>query len=302
MRRTLLALLLALAACGGDGAAPATTSPATTTAPATTTTPAESRCRLLPAPVAVGTVVPPELDEISGIAVSRAHPGVLWAHEDSGSGPVLWALSRDGELLARVEIAGATAVDWEDLALGPGPGGDHLYLADTGDNAGRRESVTLYRLPEPGLDTASAGSEALVITYPDGAHDVEALLVDPGDGAVYLITKGLGTEASLYRVPAAAWDKEAAVAEMAGTVPVGPLAPVTAADIASDGSVLVVRTYRSVLLFERSPGSPLPDALAGPGCAGPVPPELQGEAVAWTGDGYLTVAEGAAARIYLIAG
>src|SRR5467141_1797430 len=33
----------------------------------------------------------PRLVESSGVAVSRAYPGVLWTHNDSGDGPYLYA-------------------------------------------------------------------------------------------------------------------------------------------------------------------------------------------------------------------
>ena len=48
-------------------------------------------------------------------------------------------------------MSGATAVDWEDIAAGPGPvsGVAYLYLADIGDNAKARTSVQVYRVREP---------------------------------------------------------------------------------------------------------------------------------------------------------
>ena len=36
-------------------------------------------------------VLPDELSESSGLAVSRAQPGVLWSHNDSGDGPNVYA-------------------------------------------------------------------------------------------------------------------------------------------------------------------------------------------------------------------
>ena len=310
MRRiALLLILVVAAACGSDGdhAVPPSSGPGSTVAPIESTTtappmePAATACERLLAPVVLGTVDSPDLDEISGVALSRDHDGVLWAHEDSGSGPVLWALSLEGRVLDRIEVA-AAAVDWEDLAVGPGPGGDHVYIADTGDNDESRDAVALHRFPEPEVGAAAAAAETLVLTYPDGPRDVEAMLVDPVTGDLYLIAKEFGAEASLYRVPSGAWETGTVVADRVGSVPVCLLSPVTGADVSPDGSVVVVRTYRSVLLFTRTERAALHEAFAVPGCAGPVPPEVQGEAVAWAAGGYLTIAEGVSARIYSVSG
>ncbi|MEZ6009207.1 MAG: hypothetical protein R3F05_15780, partial [Planctomycetota bacterium] len=67
----------------------------------------------------VDDTVPGALDEVSGIAVSRRNPGVYWVHDDSGGGALLYALAHDGSLRQTYSLA-ATAIDWEDLALGPG--------------------------------------------------------------------------------------------------------------------------------------------------------------------------------------
>ena len=32
------------------------------------------------------------MEELSGLAVSRTYPGIVWGHGDSGQPPVLWAL------------------------------------------------------------------------------------------------------------------------------------------------------------------------------------------------------------------
>ena len=85
--------------------------------------------------------------------------------------------------VADLDVPGAEAVDWEDLALGPGPGGRPLlYLGDIGDNREARETVDVYRVPEPRATsgaTATAPATRLRLRYPDGAHDAETLLVAP---------------------------------------------------------------------------------------------------------------------------
>src|SRR5688500_11577539 len=39
------------------------------------------------------------IPESSGVVASRKHPGVFWTHSDSGNGPAIFAVSRDGTLL-----------------------------------------------------------------------------------------------------------------------------------------------------------------------------------------------------------
>ena len=48
-----------------------------------------------------GLITSGDLDEISGLASSRAHDDVLWAHNDSGNPARLYAISTRGRLLAR---------------------------------------------------------------------------------------------------------------------------------------------------------------------------------------------------------
>jgi len=332
MRRPigLLAAAMLLAGCtGGEPGLPpssaATTSPVTTspvtTSPVTTspvtTSPATTSpvtdgeggeaCPSFGPPEAVGTLAPAELDEVSGIAASRSLDGVLWVHEDSGAGPLIWGLDDEGSLLGTVVVGGAEAVDWEDIALGPGPsGGDWIYVADTGDNAAIRPAVALYRFPEPDPSAGSVTAQAIRVTYPAGPADVEALLVDPETGDAFLIAKRLLDAPEVYRVPAAAWDGGQTVAERAGDLGLGLTAliggPVTAADASPDGDLLAVRTYGAVWVWRRGPGTEVAAALAEAPCPAPAPPEIQGEALALDEDGYLTVAEGAGATLWRVTG
>jgi hypothetical protein len=149
---------------------------------------------------AAGVALPDDVHEASGVAVSRAAPGVLWTHNDSGEPRVL-AVGTDGAARGRVRVAGAAVEDWEDVAVGPCPGGHCLYLADIGDNRAERARITVYRLPEPDPAAAtSAPAEALHAVYPDRAQDAEALFVT-ADGGVFVVTKGETGPVAVYRFP-----------------------------------------------------------------------------------------------------
>jgi hypothetical protein len=309
-RRALTALAAALlaASCSGDGGggdgeggggAPDATGAAGTTLPAATAGDLCAGAQAAPA----GRVAHPALTEASGLAASRTQPGLLWSHNDSGGDPEVFAIGQDGGDRGRWSLPGAGARDWEDMALGPGAGDATgvLYLGDIGDNDARREDVVVYRADEPQVPRGAAGGElaeveALTLTYADGPHDAEALLADPVTGDLFVVTKQSGGgPAGAYRIPArtagGTTTEMARVGDVAGTGG----SPVTGGDISPDGSVIALRTYAGVLLWDRAPGQTVPDALAGEPCTAPSAAEPQGETVALAADGrgYVTISEGA---------
>ena len=262
----------------------------------------------------VGTIASNALAETSGIAASRRASGVWWVHNDSGDRARVFAIGNDGRDLGEFDLAGAAAVDWEDIAVGPGPsaGTSSLYLADIGDNAKSRSSVQVYRVAEPLVDPAAApgppqtldGVATLNLTYPDGPHDAEALLVDPNTGDLFVVTKDLvGGVAQVFRAPANLASGSTTALTQVATVSLGAGQGVTGADVTRAGDVVALRTYLSVVLYPRPAGQSLAQAFTHASCAGSAPPfgsatpasERQGEAIGFTPDGrgYVTVSEGA---------
>ena len=101
---------------------------------------------------------------------------------------------------------GAQAVDWEDIAAGPAPDGRAAALRRRHRRQRARGAPTIdvYRVAEPRVGAAATAPAArLRLRYPDGAHDAEALLVDPLRGDLVIVTKVLGA-ARAYRASAAA--------------------------------------------------------------------------------------------------
>lgn len=250
-------------------------------------------------PRSLGTVRAEELVETSGLARGDPAQALLWAHNDSGSGPYLHALDLQGAPTGRVRLvdeAGAPhpAIDWEDLARGPGPDGrPWLFVADSGNNKLRRADIAILRLPEPELDDRpDRPARRTVHPWPGEPLDAEALFADPlGEGLV-LLSKEKG-RARAFQVP----DDDGPLRPLAELrLPEGER--LTGADIRPDGRQILLRTKASVLLIERAPGQSIAAALAGPTCALPAPPETQGEAIAATAEGFLTIGEGAGAAIF----
>jgi hypothetical protein len=239
------------------------------------------------------------LVEVSGVAV--AADGAAWVVNDSGDSARVFGLRPvEGGTLAvqTVTVTGAENVDWEDVAIGPGPTGPVLWLADTGDNLGVRPAVTLYRVPVPAPDATAVAAEAVTVAYPDGPHDVEAVVAEP-DGAVVLLTKEPGRSRA-YRVApdGSGRVRPVSVAEAVGEFAVGDgtTSVLTAADLSADGSTVVLRTYGSVFVVTEPEERSWPEALADPAlrCRALPPMELQGESVGLLPDagGYVSVGEG----------
>jgi hypothetical protein len=153
-------------------------------------------------PTTIATIKEKSITESSGLAASRLTPGAYWTHNDSGDGPFIYAFDTRGDSLGIFRVTGAQALDWEDMAAGPGPhaGKSYLYLGDIGDNNEARADVVVYRVLEPALTAATRNltkarpgstepAEAIRLKYPDGKHDAEALLVHPTTGNIYIVNK-----------------------------------------------------------------------------------------------------------------
>jgi len=239
---------------------------------------------------AVGEPLPldAEIRESSGVAVSREHPGIFWTHNDSGE-PLLYAVDARGHTAGRVVVSGARVEDWEDVALAPCPaGGDCLYVADIGDNAARREFVTVYRIPEPAPGaTASAPATPIRLRYPDGAHDAEAMFVL--NGAIHLVTKGESGPIAVFRAPAGA-SAEVTLERVREMAPGRVDRPqrITSAAARADGRWIVLRTLHEAVFY------PAND-LVGTGTAAPRRMDLrglgekQGEGIGFAPDGSIYV-------------
>jgi len=258
-----------------------------------------------------GTIQDSALNEASGLAASAKNTGMLWANNDSGDSARLFAISEAGATRGRYTLSGATAIDWEDLALGRGPVANqpYLYAADIGDNSHDRGSIVVYRVAEPAVPTSGtqtltvSGVDRLTLRYPDGARDAEALVVDPWTGELFVFEKSMtGGTTGIYRAPANLAANSTTVLTRAGTVtlPSGEDNAITAADIALDGKSIAVRTYGGVRLWNRSDGQTLVEALNVAECRGPIPVENQGETVGFRPDAlaYYTLSEGSGAQIF----
>lgn len=247
--------------------------------------------------VAMGTVEDPALDELSGLAVSRQNPGILWTHEDSGGAADLYALDATGATVATLHVEGAVNEDWEDLAIGPCDAGWCLAIGDLGTLGTDRASFSVLVVEEPVLDGGPELSAVPVVhpfTYPGDPEDAESLALLP-DGTSLVVSKREDATAAIYQL-----SPGDAVLEWLSDVATGEpdedlTARATAADLSADGETLLLRTYFHLYEIDLrdpfAPGVPVPLEFA---------LEPQGEAVAYdpVEGGFWQVSEGSGATLF----
>lgn len=258
-------------------------------------------------PLDAGLMAEPQSREASGLAASRRTASLLWAHDDSGGQPVLYALNAaDGSLRGKIRVGGVENIDWEDIAAFELDGRAWLLIADVGDNLGRRPRVWLHVVEEPEATTLSPVTEVVVhphyslqVIYEDLARDCEAVAVDAAARMVYLLSKR-DPVPRLYALPLGP-AKQTVVARHVGEVPHLPQPTAlqravglpsqayrgqpSAMDFAPDGSAAVVLTYGDTLFFPRAPGESWAAALARVPIGLPSHLLPQAEAVCFSADG-----------------
>ncbi|WP_072802023.1 hypothetical protein [Rhodococcoides yunnanense] len=257
------------------------------------------------------TPTDPGLEELSGLTMVG---GVLYGIGDSGTDHRVAALDSSCAVSRWLDVP-VDPYDVEDL----GSHGGRLWLSDTGDNLRRRDTVALTR-----MDPQSGEGELHRLVYPDGPHDAETILIEPG-GRPVIVSKEPTGISGVY-VPAG--DETVDQLASPGPTPlrhVGDLSfertdtvggppfitgsiLATGGAVSADGSVAAVRTYNDVYLFPVRDGDVAGALAAGALAAGAstaesstgdavvvaLPAQPQGEAVAFDDAGNLLVASEAA--------
>ena len=223
-----------------------------------------------PAVEQIAIIEQEKLVEASGLARSQIHPGILWAMNDGGHKPRVYAFDESGKHRGRLTIDPSVNRDWEDLASFTLDGKPYLLVADIGDNDSRHDTLMLYVVEEPDIedDDKVRNEPAWVIEfrYPDGPRDAESVAVDVNEGFVYVLSKR-SIPPELYRVPLVPSDG-VITAEKLGQVRSLPpprridveLAPrikdwfwqPVAMDFSADGRTAIVMSYRYVFVYRRN--------------------------------------------------
>jgi hypothetical protein len=255
------------------------------------------------APTAQGTtfctITDPRLAELSGLVVVGEKLLAVADGGDELSVPVLDSSCA----VVDVRSAPVDPYDPEDLAVSAD---GTVWVADTGDNAGDRPTVALHALRPDG------SASLYRLTYPDGPHDSEALVLAP-DGTPYLVTKEVLGASRVFRPAAALQDGGTVPLEQVAAVnltltgtPGGPVGRagqlmVTGGAVSRDGRLIALRTYTDAYLWQLT-GSDVPAALKAEPIRIPLPASPQGEAISFgTDDHSLVIAsEGSPAAVVVV--
>lgn len=259
-----------------------------------------------------GSLQSDSLDELSGVAVSKQYPNILYVHNDSGDSSRFFAINPNGQLLCTYKFKGISdndlgVKDCEDIAIGPGPqqGQTYIYLADIGDNSAVRSSIQVYRVPEPAIHQGRIFVDADVIDldYPDEPKDAEAIMIDPIDKSLYIISKRLDS-ATVYSCSSGFQNKDKKHLQFWGRFFLegsGMEKWIVSGSIAPDGSGILLKTVASVYYWKRQNNETIYNALK----RSPVKQTAykihgQEEAIAFSadGNGYYVLSEGKASKIY----
>lgn len=249
---------------------------------------------LFSGPKTIGKLKNKEIDEASGLAFSRKHPGILYTHNDSGGDPFVFLLDTLGKDRGKIILEGVKNRDWEDIAVGPGPldNYSYIYVGEIGDNRAEYPEIKIHRFPEPKSIEKSmkVNPETLTLVYPDGPRDAETLMIDPLSKDIFILSKRDSVN-TLYRTTQDAFLKTDVVTlEKVMTM---DLTMSVAGDISMDGTQILIKNYLFVFYWERDPSESIPEALTRNPVILPYKPEPQGEAIAFapSGKSYFTLSE-----------
>jgi hypothetical protein len=201
-----------------------------------------------------------EIIESSGLAVVD---GLVVTVNDSGDAGRIFTVDP-----ATGETVGTTG--WGDgpqdvEALAP-MSDTEVWVGDIGDNLESRDAIEVAPVPV-GPGSSDVDAPVFRLVYPDGPHDAETLLADPGTGRLYVATKGV-LGGRLYAAPETLDPRGPNRLE-----PLGDVLPIaTDGAFFPDGKHLVIRSYSVAEVYafpslEKVGSFPLPSQPQGEGLA-----------------------------------
>jgi len=214
-----------------------------------------------PAPAVVDrTLSDTRIVESSSLVKSAVTTGMLWTSNDSGGGPVLYAIGANGSTLATYTVQNASAHDWEGMAAASSGSTHYIYIGDIGDNGKKRTTIAVHRVVEPTpVKNGTLTATTFTFRYPDGPHNAETLLVNPATLRIYIVTKD-PKGGVIYAAPTSLSTTGVNTLTRVGT------APVTISDGAFlDGTRLVLRGYERAYLYAKMGATPVTFGMPQPG-------------------------------------
>lgn len=132
--------------------------------------------------------LPSQLLETSGLLCLEQD---FISFNDSGGKPILYRFDRNGDLKQQLQLSFRNS-DWEAISSD----GEFLYLADTGNNAGYKQALFIYKVPRnwSGLKQPYTPERLEIILPPDEKrqpyqHDLDFEALVYHQNALWLISK-----------------------------------------------------------------------------------------------------------------
>ena len=282
---------------------------------------ADHPCQTYDQPSNTGNLSRNILSETSGIAFGKVNPDVMWAHNDSGAEPLIYAVTKTGEMKGQWKIEGVKAVDWEDIAVGPceiNGKESCIFIADMGNNKHKRQDMSIIVVKEPNLATDQAWTDepgkletnqVISLQYepvenaqPEESNpDTESLMIHPKTGELYTISKSIkGEKSILFHIPRPKANEtvkpEPLGSWLFSAFPV--FGSTTGADFSPSGTHYVIRTYWKAYEYDIEAYGSVEAAFQHPRFIFHIG-EKQGESIAYDPDGITiwTVGEGELANV-----
>ena len=247
------------------------------------------------------------LNEVSGLVVSSKSDDLIWVHNDSGDEGRIFLINKKGATQA-VYIFADQVIDCEAIAIGSSANGlKEIFVGDIGDNDNERDFISIYKFPEPNINTKSNKEiiikkvEELKFKYPDGARDAECLMIDPIDQKIYIVSKRENT-VGVYSAPLNS--KAGKLITLKKETTLFFNAPksakwITDGSISLDGKSIMIKSYINIYYWERRGKETLAQCFKQKLIGLPYDPEPQGEALGFTHDAkrYYSISEGKYAEI-----
>ncbi|WP_299518964.1 hypothetical protein, partial [uncultured Flavobacterium sp.] len=196
---------------------------------------------------------PKKVKEVSGIIW---HNNLIWSIQDSGNSNEVFGFSISGEMKEKVEVKGASNVDWEDITTDKT---GNLYIGDFGNNDNDRKNLAIYKLA---VSDYGKVAEKVTFYYPeqkdfpakkkDKLYDCEAFFLYQNH--FYLFTKnrskGFDGTSLIYKIPAVAGNHVAKLIGKIKTCSSYNSCVITGAAISPDEKKVVLLSHDRIWLLE----------------------------------------------------
>ena len=169
---------------------------------------------------------------------------LVWVIEDNGNKDHLYGLTFEGKIKSSINIKNAKNEDWEDLTS---DNEGNIYIGDFGNNRKKRKDFTIYKILHKDLikDNAMATQIEFKLPKKEKSKDFEAFFLL--NDHFYIFSKER-TNTHVYKIPNKEGKHEAELVTKYKFD--SKNIRITSADIASDGSIILLNHTQSWLLTD----------------------------------------------------